>query len=195
MDKLFQNKKSLIIIILIIVISIIGYFVFTEKEGDLTESQRQEKENRIVRYSEEFEEMIIGLKTPNNIIKFVNDNFEYNYRKGSDAITPEELFESKRGGPQDFTAFVSYALHQNNYITFAFAYEDKNNTYYAVPFRDDDLPKYIYFDNAGAHMIHHGWSFRDLCKKEEERLNIKILRYGTVSPISIELIPNEWVNY
>ncbi|MDD3408441.1 MAG: hypothetical protein PHX85_02265 [Methanobacteriaceae archaeon] len=195
MDKLFQNKRSLITIILIIIVVIIGYFVFIEKENNPTEEQAQEKENKMARYSEEFEEMIVGLKTPENIIKFVNDNFEYDYRKGNKAIAPEKLLELEKGGPQDLAAFVSYALHQNNYIAFTFVHEDKDNTYYAVSFRDDDLPKYIYFDKEGAHMIHHGWSFGDLCKKEEERLNIKILRYGTVSPTSIKLIPNEWVNY
>lgn len=44
--------------------------------------------------------------------------------------------------------------------------------------RDTDLPKYIYFDNGKVETISHGWSFRDLCKKEEERLGIKILKYG-----------------
>ncbi len=47
----------------------------------------------------------------------------------------------------------------------------------AVVYRDGDLPKYIAFSDSGLLIYHHGWSFKDLIKNEEKRLNIKIERY------------------
>ena len=189
--KIIKNKKILTIIIILIVI-LFG-FLIVNKYSNLLSSNSKVKE--VVVYSDEFEELISQLNTSERIVDFLNDNFTYSQRVGSDALTPEEFFEEKKGGSQDFASFASYALHKNGFISFSFVYENKDNTHYAVSLRDTDLPKYIYFDKAGAHIVSHGWSFRDLCKKEEERLGIKIERYGTVSPTSIKLEPQEWVNY
>jgi len=193
MDK--KYKKILIIITILIVI-LFG-FLINNKYSDLQSSNSEiiEEPKEEIVYSDDFEELISQLNTSARLIDFLNDNFTYSPRVGSNALNPEEFFEEKKGGPQDFASFASYVLHKNGFISFSFVYESKDNTYYAVSLRDTDLPKYIYFDNEGAHIVSHGWSFRDLCQKEEERLGIKIERYGTVSPTSTNLEPQEWVNY
>jgi len=212
-----ENKNILLIIIVVLVIALVGLFVFLnlnqqEVEQDNPEGQQAEfipeednpGSNEViipapkkpeVTYSNEFNTLMSQLKTSEDIVDFVNNRIRYVPRDGNQAVSAEDLVESNSGGAQDLTAFTAYALHINGFISFSFVYEDQsNNRYYVVAFRDADLPKYIYFDNSGAHTVHHGWSFRDLKTKEEERLGIKISRYGTVSPTSLKLEPLEWID-
>ena len=143
-----------------------------------------------------FRKKVEELNTVQKLINYLNNNFTFASREGNVAYSPKDFFEKKEGGEQDFAAFASYILHENNFISFTLAYEYESNNQkqikYVTSVRDTDLPKYIYFDNGKVETISHGWSFRDLCRKEEERLGIRILRYGTVSPLSIELNPKEW---
>jgi len=45
-------------------------------------------------------------------------------------------------------------------------------------FRDVDLPKYLTVTDEGVKIFHHGWSFADLIKAEEKRLNVKAYEYA-----------------
>jgi len=153
--------------------------------------------NYIPSLEELFKKKVEELNTVQKIIDYLNNNFRFISREGNIAYSPQDFFEKKEGGEQDFAVFTSYVLNEHNFVSFTFAYEYENDNQrgikYVTSVRDTNLPKYIYFDESGAHAVHHGWSFRDLCRKEEERLGIKILRYGTVSPTSVDLNPQEWV--
>jgi len=146
-----------------------------------------------------FRKKVEELNTVQKLINYLNNNFTFASREGNVAYSPKDFFERKEGGEQDFAAFASYILHENDFISFTFVYEYENNNQkqikYVTSVRDTDLPKYIYFDNGKVETISHGWSFRDLCRKEEERLGVRILKYGTVSPLSIELSPQEWLTF
>ncbi|KUK66182.1 MAG: Calcium-binding acidic-repeat protein (ARP), partial [Parcubacteria bacterium 34_609] len=152
--------------------------------------------NYIPSPEELFRKEIEELNTTQKIIDYLNNNFKLVPREGNIAYSPQDFFEKKEGGEQDFAVFTSYVLHEHDFVSFTFAYEYENNNQrtikYVTSVRDTDLPKYIYFDESGARAVHHGWSFRDLCRKEEERLGIKILRYGMVSPMLVDLNPQEW---
>ncbi len=153
--------------------------------------------NYIPSLEELFKKKVEELNTVQKIIDYLNNNFRFISREGNIAYSPQDFFKKKEGGEQDFAVFTSYVLNEHNFVSFTFAYEYENDNQrgikYVTSVRDTNLPKYIYFDESGAHAVHHGWSFRDLCRKEEERLGIKILRYGTVSPTSVDLNPQEWV--
>ena len=144
-----------------------------------------------------FKKKVEELNTVQKIVDYLNNNFKLVAREGNIAYSPKDFFEKKEGGEQDFAVFTSYVLNEHNFIPFTFAYEYENDNQreikYVTSVRDTNLPKYIYFDESGVYAVHYGWSFRDLCRKEEERLGIKILRYGTVSPTSVDLNPQEWV--
>lgn len=146
-----------------------------------------------------FKKKVEELNTVQKIVDYLNNNFKLVAREGNIAYSPKDFFEKKEGGEQDFAVFTSYVLNEHNFIPFTFAYEYENDNQrgikYVTSVRDTNLPKYIYFDESGVYAVHYGWSFRDLCRKEEERLGIKILRYGTVSPTSVDLNPQEWVMF
>ena len=146
-----------------------------------------------------FRKKVEELNTVQKIIDYLNNNFRFISREGNIAYSPKDFFERKEGGEQDFAVFASYVLHEHNFISFTFTYEYENDNQkkikHVTSVRDTDLPKYIYFDNGKVETISHGWSFRDLCRKEEERLGIRVLRYGTVSPLSVELNPHEWLTF
>ncbi len=146
-----------------------------------------------------FKKKVEELNTVQKIVDYLNNNFKLVAREGDIASSPKDFFEKKEGGEQDFAVFTSYVLNEHNFVSFTFAYEYENDNQrgikYVTSVRDTNLPKYIYFDESGVYAVHYGWSFRDLCRKEEERLGIKILRYGTVSPTSVDLNPEEWVMF
>jgi len=146
-----------------------------------------------------FKKKVEELNTVQKIVDYLNNNFKLVAREGDIAYSPKDFFEKKEGGEQDFAVFTSYVLNEHNFVSFTFAYEYENDNQrgikYVTSVRDTNLPKYIYFDESGVYAVHYGWSFRDLCRKEEERLGIKILRYGTVSPTSVDLNPQEWVMF
>ncbi len=140
------------------------------------------------------EETIEKLDTSKKLAVFLSEHFQLTPREGSSAQAPEEFFAKREGGEQDFAVFAAYTLYQNKFTSFIFVYEYDNGSKrsFVTSFRDTDLPRYMYFNKDGAHLVHHGWSFEDLCQTEERRRGIEITRYGVVSPLSTELDPEEW---
>ncbi len=141
-----------------------------------------------------FEETIEKLDTSKKLAVFLNEHFRFTPREGSRSQAPEEFFTKREGGEQDFSVFAGYTLYQSNFTSFVFIYEYDNGAKrsFVTSFRDTDLPRYIYFDKDGAHLVHHGWSFEDLCQAEERRRGIEITRYSVVSPLLTELDSGEW---
>ena len=162
-----MTKDTKVAIVLLIVLAIVfgglAYLDLRPKQEEITP-----------------EEAVAGLDTSEKLIDYLNKNF-------SDK------------GAEDMALFAAHTLYQNDFTSFVIKYQyvsedgDKSGVNFVAEFRDTDLPKYIYFDEQGAHLVHHGWSFEDLCRKEEERLGIKITKYGTISPLATELVPKEWV--
>lgn len=192
-----MNKKMLSIIIAGILILIFVFLITSKEEviknAVISQEDSLNKEN-VIGYTDDYNEIFSQVKTSNNIISFLNNNnFKYVPLINDNEVNIGDFYKSRQGGDKDFAFFIAGAL-SINYIPFIFTYEDDLRAYYVVAFRDTDLPKYIYVDEGGVHMVHHGWSFKDLCKKEEERLGIKIKRYGTLSPLN-NLVPVEWVDY
>lgn len=141
-----------------------------------------------------FQETIEKLDTSKKLAVFLREHFKFTPKEGSFAQNPEDFFSSREGREQDFAAFAAYTLYQNNFTSFIFVYEydEGAKRSFVVSFRDTDLPRYIYFDKDGAHLVHHGWSFEDICRAEEKRRGIEITGYGVVSPLSTELNPKDW---
>jgi len=186
-------KKNKIKIFLISLIVVIIFFALYLLIGN-----REINGNKLT--YDELEVQAEEAKTADDLARLLNENgFKYVKKEGSDAINSDALLKEKRGGKQDFAKFVASELMKKGFISFVFVYEyekdEETGTEYLVSFRDLDLPKYIYFNNSGTNIDNYGWSFEDICLKEEERLKVKIIKYGTVSPLENNLIPKEWINY
>jgi len=198
------NKK--LILICLGSLAVLLLVVFNDSLNENVNNKQDDlssNEEKIIEYSDDYKEVIAQIEKSNDIINFLNNNnFKY-ISSENDVdidvadIDTEEFYNLKKGKDVDFAFFIGKTLSSINYIPFIFTYEDDLRAYYVVAFRDTDLPKYIYVDEGGVHMVHHGWSFKDLCKKEEERLGIKIKRYGTIffSENLKSLSPTEWIDY
>lgn len=96
----------------------------------------------------------------------------------------------------DFSYLSSYLLKNIGIEPGIIRYDYNNNTNLVVVFRNQDLPVYLYLNDNDLGVKHHGWSFADLIKAEELRLNIEIERYayfpyGTLD-FSEAISPYEW---
>lgn len=195
-----MNRNIILILIITLALLVFLFLInFNNKPTkNATNQEISKEEYTVIDYSDDYNKVINQVQKPNDIINFLNNNnFKYISSDDDSDVDLEKFYNSKQGRDIDFAFFIGKSLAKN-YIPFLFAYEDNYKTFYVVAFRDDDLPKYIYVDNQGVHMVHHGWSFNDLCKKEEERLGIKIQRYGTLFLSSGELETLEsidWVSY
>jgi len=141
------------------------------------------------------------LKTPKDILNYMNSNFRFVNKVATTAMPPDALMNSKNGGEQDFAVFADQTLRKNNYlISFVFVYEyiennQKKNRFLTV-FNDNGTPKYFHFNSQGTHLVeNYGRNFLELCLKEQERTGLKITRYGTIAVNSLTLAPLNWENF
>ncbi len=145
----------------------------------------------------DFEKVISQLNTSQKLVSYLNQDFTFEPKEGTRALTPQEFFQRRRGGEQDFAVFAGYTLYQQDFNTFILAYQYLDNqnteiTRFVTTVRDIDVPKYIRYDQQGAHINAYGWNFVALCQKEAERLNIEVLRYCILSPLDTNLDCREW---
>ena len=128
------------------------------------------------------------LNTSQILSAFLNEYFAIEERPGLVAYTPREFFEKRKGADHDFAVFAAYILRQNRFevglIRFNYRVNDQEGTHTVTVFRDVDLPKYLTVTDQGVEIFHHGWSFAELIKAEEQRLNVKVYEY-TYFPANI----------
>ena len=136
------------------------------------------------------------LSLPDSLENFLNSNFNiqeivyllntyFTFKDSSSllAINPEDFFIKQEGSALDFAFFVMQVLKVDNLEAGVVRYDyDTDQSGFVAIFRDLDLPKYIVATNQGVFLVHHGWSFADLIKMEEERLQVKINRYAYFPP-------------
>jgi hypothetical protein len=140
------------------------------------------------------------LKTPQEIVRYINANFIFIHKTGTLALEPEILIRIKSGGEQDFAFFTAQTLQKNKYlVSFVFVYEYLENNQkknrYLVVFNENGTPQYFHFNAQGAHFVEsYGWNFLELCQKEQNRTGLEITRYGTVAVNSSNLVPSNWDN-
>jgi len=160
---------------------------------------KQEQENGaleevVIQDNRTFEEVIVGLDTSEKLIDYLNKYFTIEDRGDDEAYTPEEFFQRKRGGEQDFAVFASHVLDYHNYEVAIVSYNSNlGDNYIVTIFRDVDLPKYITLTDNGIEIFAHGWSFEELFETEEKRLNIEIIEYAIFYPNIQNLVVDEWI--
>jgi len=179
-----QKTITIIGVIILVVVLVIVYFVLIlpakpeEKPGPI----KSTAEVKAPPMPETLEEAVKILNTPQVLKAFLNKYFTIEERPGLIAYTPEEFFEKRKGASYDFAVFTAYVLRQNLFevgvVRFNYRVNDEKRTHTVAVFRDVDLPKYITVTDRGVEIFHHGWSFEDLIKAEEQRLNVKVYEYA-----------------
>lgn len=146
-----------------------------------------------------FEATLAKLNTSHKLVATLNKHFSFINQPDQAALLPNEFFQKRTGNQADFSAFSAHVLYEHDFIVFTLAYryldQGQEKTNFVTALRDSDLPKYIYYDETGAHLIRYGWSFFDLGRTEGRRLGVEITSYGTVSPQATELVPDKWVKF
>jgi len=178
-----QKIIAIIGVIFLVVVLIVVYFVFiAAKPKERPEPIEPIVEVEVTPMPETLAEAVKILNTSQVLAAFLNEYFTMEERPGLVAYTPEEFFEKRKGAARDFAVFAAYILRQNRFeaglIRFNYRVNDQEGTHTVAVFRDVDLPKYLTATDRGVEIFHHGWSFEDLIKAEEKRLNIKVYQYA-----------------
>lgn len=179
----------------------------SQPQDPLNEQQELESQSIEPQYLEElildgtetYEEIIESLDSPSKLLSFVNSYIEIENQLGFEAVGSGQLIEERKGQLQDVAVFLAHMLKVNGYesVVIKYNYEQNNETEtrIIVPFRDTDLPRYIFFTEQGkVNAVHHGWSFNEMFRKEEERLNISVANYSIHRPGVYDLTPKEFFN-
>lgn len=191
-----QSKRILISVILILLgLGVVAYLLRPAVDVIGEEIIRSERDI-LPKERAGFNQTILAIDTSDKLIEFINANFIMEPREGLVAHSPIELYVNKKGGAQDFAVFATFVLDQHKYeagvVRYKYQHNKKGEEKIIVPFRDIDLPKYIFFDDQGANMIHHGWSFNEMFKAEEARLGISITEYAVFNPGVYNLTADQW---
>ena len=153
--------------------------------------------------TDEIQKMIDELNTPSKLIDYLNSkNFQIIESDRTISLTPDEFIKLDNGSQIaeiDFASFASLILEENDYYSVVFLYKfndgNRESQHYVVPFRDGDTPRYLVYIGNGFEAFEAGWSFKDLCQIEEQRLNIKTSQYTSFIAGTVDFSnPLTWDN-
>lgn len=146
---------------------------------------------------QEFNALVEQLNSPSKVAAYITDNLTVIEKESQTAMAPNELYSKRSGGPQDIAVFSAFVLDHHSYETGVLEYawtENGTRRYRAVAvFRDGDTPKYLVATPDKIELVAHGWSFKDLLKKEEARTGISIEEYTFFDPGKTDLTADSWV--
>ena len=218
---MIKNKKLAYILIGILIIIFLGlvfriYKIYQESKSltlitkqsnvKLSNYYKQTAINYYLQASKptsEIQKMIDELNTPSKLINYLNSkNFQIIESDKTISLTPEEFIKLENGSQIaeiDYASFASLILEENDYysVVFLYKFNDSNeeSQHYVVPFRDDDTPRYLVYTNKGFEAFEAGWSFKDLCQIEEQRLNVKNNQYTSFIAGTVDFSnPLTWDN-
>lgn len=199
-----KNKNTLIIVVVLVVV-LIGILVFLNSNGQQgNQSQEQEEtsltlEETITKdvlhvetdletltvepkpFTEDQLSIIRQINTSEDLINYINSNISI--KPQIDILTkqPSEVLSTMEGNKSDVASLINELLNRQGLYssTILYAYINNGEEYIdlIIPFRDVDEPRYIYFEDNGINMMHHGWSYDEMFKAEEARASLSIESY------------------
>ncbi len=217
---MIKNKKLAYILIGILIIIFLGlvfgiYKIYQESKSlTLTTKQSNVKLSnykqtviscnpQASKLTSEIQKMIDELNTPSKLINYLNNkNFQIIESDKTISLTPEEFIKLENGSQIaeiDYASFASLILEENDYYSVVFLYKlndgNRESQHYVVPFRDGDTPRYLVYIGNGFEAFEAGWSFKDLCQIEEQRLNVKTSQYTSFIAGTVDFSnPLTWDN-
>jgi hypothetical protein len=130
-----------------------------------------------------FVTIVSELDTPEKLLAYINENFQWKSYEGHISYLPEEFFYIKKGDCKNLATFGSYVLGQHGYDVkiMCLKLSGKLKGQHAVTvFRDKDGKlKYITNNMKNLELIEVK-SLNDILVRESERLGCKITKYGFV---------------
>ncbi len=199
---MFYLQKNVIplTILLFLIIGLLVYFVFmplmrpqsiadpdaTRLTEEATEETTEESLFDAGRIDEmSFTEAISRLDKPEHLLAYLNYHFRRITRDADVSYSPEEFFNKQQGAEEDFAVFLAYIIRRQNNEAIVFRYKTDDNQIHSLTVFRKDKPQYIGFDNNRLKLFEAGNSFDDLIKLEEERLNVRIIKFQTFEAAEI----------
>ena len=182
------KKRNILIVVVIILIVALVFFV-------LNNSPKEDKLNQLINkdidtssisvetlpFSDDQLLTISQINNSQEIIDFINSNISI--KPQIDILTkqPSEVLSTMEGNKSDVASLINELLNRQGLYssTILYAYINNGEEYIdlIIPFRDVDEPRYIYFEDNGINMMHHGWSYDEMFKAEEARASLSIESY------------------
>ena len=182
------KKRNILIVVVIILIIVLVFFV-------LNNSPKEDKLNQLINkdidtssisvetlpFSDDQLLTINQINNSQEIIDFINSNISI--KPQIDILTkqPSEVLSTMEGNKSDVASLINELLNRQGLYssTILYAYINNGEEYIdlIIPFRDVDEPRYIYFEDNGINMMHHGWSYDEMFKAEEARASLSIESY------------------
>ena len=182
------KKRNILIVVVIILIAALVFFV-------LNNSPKEDKLNQLINkdidtssisvetlpFSDDQLLTINQINNSQEIIDFINSNISI--KPQIDILTkqPSEVLSTMEGNKSDVASLINELLNRKGLYssTILYTYTNNGEEYIdlIIPFRDVDEPRYIYFEDNGINMMHHGWSYDEMFKAEEARASLSIESY------------------
>jgi len=182
------KKRNILIVVVIILIAALVFFVLNNspKEDKLDQLINKDIDTssisvEVLPFSDDQLLTINQINNSQEIIDFINSNISI--KPQIDILTkqPSEVLDTMEGNKSDVASLINELLNRQGLYssTILYAYINNGEEYIdlIIPFRDVDEPRYIYFEDNGINMMHHGWSYDEMFKAEEARASLSIESY------------------
>ncbi len=182
------KKRNILIVVIIILIIALVFFVLNNspKEDKLDQLINKDIDTSSISvetlpFSDDQLLTINQINNSQEIIDFINSNISI--KPQIDILTkqPSEVLDTMEGNKSDVASLINELLNRQGLYssTILYAYINNGEEYIdlIIPFRDVDEPRYIYFEDNGINMMHHGWSYDEMFKAEEARASLSIESY------------------
>jgi len=182
------KKRNILIVVVIILIIALVFFVLNNspKEDKLDQLINKDIDTssisvEVLPFSDDQLLTISQINNSQEIIDFINSNISI--KPQIDILTkqPSEVLSTMEGNKSDVASLINELLNRQGLYssTILYAYINNGEEYIdlIIPFRDVDEPRYIYFEDNGINMMHHGWSYDEMFKAEEARASLSIESY------------------
>jgi len=182
------KKRNILIVVVIILIIVLVFFVLNNspKEDKLNQLINKDIDTssisvEVLPFSDDQLLTISQINNSQEIIDFINSNISI--KPQIDILTkqPSEVLSTMEGNKSDVASLINELLNRQGLYssTILYAYINNGEEYIdlIIPFRDVDEPRYIYFEDNGINMMHHGWSYDEMFKAEEARASLSIESY------------------
>jgi len=182
------KKRNILIVVVIILIVALVFFVLNNspKEDKLNQLINKDIDTssisvEVLPFSDDQLLTISQINNSQEIIDFINSNISI--KPQIDILTkqPSEVLSTMEGNKSDVASLINELLNRQGLYssTILYAYINNGEEYIdlIIPFRDVDEPRYIYFEDNGINMMHHGWSYDEMFKAEEARASLSIESY------------------
>jgi hypothetical protein len=200
----FKKYLPFILIIFFVIILALFYIflkpqkIFKENESLKPKNISLEPQTEEVLNPKDFREALFQLNNPQKVVAFLNKNFELIDEEANHSLEPAEFFNKKKGNRVDLATFVSFVLTQNDNFSTILRYQyldqnkkEKIKTITLV--REKETPLFIDLEKGKLKIYPAGNSIIELLSFEEQRNNVKIIKYAAFNYGTTDFTKGDWL--